>query len=400
MNSTLPRLGKKSLILLCCAFLLGYRSIPDLNSSSLSQKGKSFRNLNEGGLIGFAQDVVAPFLAALKSKFRDIDEEIQVVQITSSPTPSDIIGNATTVEGNNTTNSTGDERWCWWWCPPPPPTPAPTRAPTYFYTNEPEYLTSDVHCGRWYLFLFWSYQYNHIDYKLYNQDGTDFESEKSPGMQHDILEATKQSLTDYWQCREDNGHYDAFVENMHKRPYFKKEALFLQNVARITCMDACGGSVMCKDLTVPKRGDDCYEGDFQDILTDPDAKILPRFDYKIEYDVGVEADTEHQTYEYNVETLKSNPVQREKYGEWITSSISETEKTNQEENLKDLFKEWSLDVDEKSYNNYCDDIDEDGRTVECTVGRVSYIDVGKFELFENLFVYKNTFCFLIIYSPS
>jgi len=374
MNSTMPRLGKMSLFLLCCAFVLGYRSILDLNSSSLSQKGKSLRNLNGGGIIGFVQEVFWPFRAALQRKFRDIGEANQVAQISSSPTPFVFVENVTT-------NSTEDARWCLWRCDP---TPAPTPAPTYESIKEPEYLTSDVHCGRYILFILtWWYQTNHIDYKIFNQDGTDFESEKDPGIQHDILEYTKKDLTDYWQCREDKGHYDAFVDKMHKRP--RLEAHFKQNIVRITCMDACGGSVMCKDLTVPKVDDECYGGDLQDLLPDPDERVFPRFDYEIRYgaDGEGEADTEHQSYEYNVETLKSNPVKREGYGTWLDNKIKESIKSEQKNNLIDLFEAWSFDVDKERYNDYCNDIKlEDPKVrVECTVGLVSYIDASKFELF-------------------
>jgi len=376
----MPRLGKKSLFLLCCAFVLGYHSILDLNISSLSEKGKPLRNLNEGGIIGFIYDVFRPFLAALRRKFQDDDEEIQVEQISSSPTPSDFVVNVTT-------NSTADARWCWLGrCDASNP--------------ENGYLTSDVHCGRFILFiLVWHYEKNPIEYKIVYEDNTEFERGNQKELQASILGRLQKSLDEYWVCREREGYYAPFLSNLHKRPFL--EAKFVGNDVQVACYDSCTNSAMCWDLTQEKKNDECSFGeDFQDLLQkDSDANVDPKFDYKIDFDVGEEIDNEPKTYEYSVETLKTNPVRRSVYGVWAKKELSLAETNLERENLEALFKNWGLydKYDEDEYTNYCNDLNKKGRDVKCSNGRVFYLDVGKFGLLENLFIYSNTSFISILY---
>jgi len=138
MNNTQSSLAKKSLILLCCALVLGFRYTINQNSSSLSQKGKFHRNLNKGGLDDFVQDVIKPFCDIFDKMFLDNPKANEkVTQGASTDNPK---ANGKVTHGASTDD---DIELCQDRChPTPSPTRRPTPAPSLRPTQSPSFTPS------------------------------------------------------------------------------------------------------------------------------------------------------------------------------------------------------------------------------------------------------------------
>jgi len=242
-----------------------------------------------------------------------------------------------------------------------------TPSPTYSLSQDEEYLNENTMC---YDFdpIWWNTNYTSVtilQYSLQFIDGSPFESE-SESFSEDVVAATLLSLSEYWQCRMEKGFY---LFDVNSTPHLS--GFLDQDIIRVSCIDSCTNGALCKDLYIPKIEDECVQ---TYLAEDPNSRVIPKFDYSMEYEMNSEGNNIHQMYEYSLQTFATNPLVRQQYGTIISSNIPATTYAIEKDKLKDLFHAWNLEIDEFQFQDYCQI-----ENVQCIDDLVAYLNVSKFE---------------------